>query len=465
MEIPVLLCASTGVGAGAGVGVGAGVGAGSGAAAETAADEAALNRARAAADAVTAAVATADKADKAEADAAAAAAVASAARAAAVLAAAQASVPTAGLGGASGGEDDPFSAPSLAALSGATLGLVVVSHDSPDSLASTIASWERHGLLALVDDKVAVLSAIARDEVELCLRHGFRVYTAWRNETRLLVQRHPATFKKFVTPACAASVCGDAVEKFPLTRPFRGDESRPATLVGPAQLMAFLEMSTDAVLFAEKDYELPDAPHTTPASLVRSLLASMALLAGNTQAVRLRRIDDANSEALPNCCAGDCGHGFNDFKGDNCTWGAHLNWLSLFCDPEGVQQRSGGRVKVCHDEGYGRFPSAPMRAEPTREGAADVEAMRVYCFTMDHSGWSNNVAMFRRAFWTGAMDHAAVLSGADNGEFEANAMLLCNFCRRHSCGSGPRSDAAPAICQLAPGVFVHAERDGWTAGR
>ena len=143
--------------------------------------------------------------------------------------------------------------------------------------------------------------------------------------------------------------------------------------------------------------------------------------------MRLRRVDDAGREAPPDCCAGKCGGGFNNFQGAGCQWKAHLNWLALFCDPEGVQQRSGGRVRVCHDEGYGRFPSAPMRAEPTREGAADVEPMRVYCFTMDDSGWTNNVAVFRRAFWTRAMDHTAVLSGASNGEFEVNAMLLCDF--------------------------------------
>ena len=64
--------------------------------------------------------------------------------------------------------------------------------------------------------------------------------------------------------------------------------------------------------------------------------------------MRLRRLDDVNREALPDCCAGGCGGSFNDFGG-TCMWSAHLNWLALFCDAEGVEARSRGEVRRCPD--------------------------------------------------------------------------------------------------------------------
>ena len=65
--------------------------------------------------------------------------------------------------------------------------------------------------------------------------------------------------------------------------------------------------------------------------LVRALLATVALLASNTQVVRLRRIDDPNRDGLQNCCSGECGTGYNGFGGVRCDWSSHLNWLAIAC--------------------------------------------------------------------------------------------------------------------------------------
>ena len=42
--------------------------------------------------------------------------------------------------------------------------------------------------------------------------------------------------------------------------------------------------------------------------------------------------------------------------------------------------------------------------------AVPVEPLGTYCFSLDHSGWSNNVAMFRREWWIEALGHGAVLT-------------------------------------------------------
>lgn len=256
--------------------------------------------------------------------------------------------------------------PQLSSLARVTLGLVVVSHDSPATLLATLASWNASGLLALVDDAVAVLSAPLDEEISACLEAGFRVYTPRAAETAALRARHAPWLNAF----------GPASERppFPPVRNLGGDAARPATYVGPAQAMAYLEMATDLVLFAEKDYRLDE--RMPAAQTLRSLLAAEAMLAANTAVVRLRRLDDPNKEALPNCCEGQCPGTFSDFS-LTCAWNSHLDWLAIFCDPAGVVARSRGAVDMCLDE----------RAAPPE--AAAGEPLQAYCFSLNSSGWSN----------------------------------------------------------------------------
>jgi hypothetical protein len=209
-----------------------------------------------------------------------------------------------------------YAAGGLAALKHVTLGLVVVSHDSPKSLLATLDAWRSSGLLALADDAVAVLSAPLDVEVAACLAAGFRVYTPRADETAALRARHAGWLAQFDGP--------DA-PPFPPVRDLGGDADRPATFVGPAQAMAYLDMATDVILFAEKDYRL-DA-RMPAAQTLRSLLAAEAMLASNTAVVRLRRMDDKNTEALPNCCEGQCAGTFSDFSA-KCSWQSHLDWCA-----------------------------------------------------------------------------------------------------------------------------------------
>ena len=205
------------------------------------------------------------------------------------------------------GADAAFATPSVAALASVTLGLVVVSYDAPKTLASTLESYRAGGLLDLLEDRVCVLSAALPEEIALCLALGFRVYTPARAETRAAVARHHDTvFARFE----AADV-----EAFPHTHLKDG---RPATYVGPAALLGYLDMTVDVVIFAEKDWFL--SPLVSPRLLARSLLASLAMLSGNTQVVRLRRGDDTNRDGIVNVCAGEGADGNSNFHGGGCSW-------------------------------------------------------------------------------------------------------------------------------------------------
>jgi hypothetical protein len=410
--------------------------------------------------------------------------------------------------------------PALQSLARITVGLVLVSYNAPESLAATLKSWAEGGLLDLVDDRLAFLNAPLQAEIDMCVAHGFRVYTPHAEEVQPILRRHDGWLSRF-RPS-------PQLDAFPPTRFHKGDTTRPATYVAPAQLLAYLDMSTDLILFAEKDYALPEAQNTE--QLVRSLLASVAMLQANTAVVRLRRTDDPNREALQNCCNGDCGGSFNNF-GEGCVWSAHLNWLSLFCDMEGIEDRSRGALRACMDErgqsakgkamldfireqglegvaaapADGRYtlpvelqpdgsPSSVWRSPPAApplggegsngthapaggnatvkerqrrlDGSAPVgdigsdgssnassgtntnsstasssaangadsdgahrrkygwvEPMRTFCFSLAHSNWSNNVAMFGRRWWIEALGHGAVLTEGDNGAFRLRGSM------------------------------------------
>jgi hypothetical protein len=67
--------------------------------------------------------------------------------------------------------------------------------------------------------------------------------------------------------------------------------------------------------------------------------------------------------------------------------------------------------------------------------------------------------MFRREWWIAALGHGAVLSEGDNGTFEVNMVLLCDYVPKKALGSGSDSRAPGGVCQLAPGIFVHKEHE------
>lgn len=333
--------------------------------------------------------------------------------------------------------DKALAPPKADAVASLTLGLVVVSFDAPETLRATLESWREGGLLDLADDRVAFLNAARPEEIALAHAAGFRVYTPNAEEVGPLLARHRDWLSQFDhVPAS---------KLFPATRNVDG---RAATYVAPSQIMAYLEMATDIVIFAEKDYVLAPVPLE---QTVRHLLGSIAMLQSGTNVVRLRRIDDENRDAIQDCCNTPvCGNSFNNFGGGTCAWESHLNWLAIFCDTPNIEARSHGRVKQCMAEAKGVVAG---------KASTEVEAMGAFCFSMDDSGWSNNVAMFARKWWVTALGHGAVLTEGDNGMFELNMVRICDYVPKNGLGAGADGHSSGRICQLEPGMFVHREKE------
>ena len=351
-----------------------------------------------------------------------------------------------------------------------TVGLVVVSHAAPETFVRSVEGWSEGGLLGLFDDRVVVLSAPSPVEVSSALAAGFRVYTPHAEDIAGVVVRHRQWLSQF------PGVFEPGF--FPPVFPYKGDPRRPATFVGPAQALAYLDMSTDLILFLEKDFVLrPGEPRV---QLVRTLLAAVASVSAGTAAVLLRRLDDADYlEQTSNVCRNERDT-FSNFK-SRCGWNTRDDFLALVCDTEGIEARAGDELRVCLDErptAHAATAPSPVtnssssseiferRSLPvllhrpddpdkTGEQVTWVDPLRSFCFTFDHMGWSNNPALFNRSWWLSALGHVAVMSGPGdgkgrgNGEFEMNAHLLCDFAGRHG--------FATNVCQLHPGLFEHRE--------
>ena len=111
------------------------------------------------------------------------------------------------------------------------------------------------------------------------------------------------------------------------------------------------------------------------------------------------------------CSKGECGNGFSDFA-TTCDWSAHLNWLKMFCDPENIESSSKGNVKRCLDErGATKEVADARKAAPSE----------LLCVSFDHSGWSNNAAMFTKHWWLKVLTSPASLTNDGNGMFEVRS--------------------------------------------
>lgn len=177
----------------------------------------------------------------------------------------------------------------------------------------------------------------------------------------------------------------------------------------------------------------------------------------------------------------------------------------MFCQPEEIEQLSMGNVLRCLDE-----RNAPPAA---RADAPAPPPAQLLCVSFDHSGWSNNAAMFTRHWWLRVLTSGSSLTTDGNGMFEVRRRRWCGcICcaggrcqraapqcsrtngawRRRRHGRNPTSRPhltpypqinamyapcraqsrvsnltgitpgarPPFVCQLWPGMFVHEEIDG-----
>ena len=321
-----------------------------------------------------------------------------------------------------------------------TVGLATIEFRTPASLANSMASWARLGLLDLLDDAVMFINAPLPGQVAAGEAAGFRVFTTEPAVLDdLLATHHDDVAAIFATSA-------DLRDTWPTVFPIRRTQpdGSVAMPVGNGLLLATLNMTTEVTLFLEKDFAL--APAVTRRDLIRSLLTSVGLLEAQFQFVRLRRLDDPSREGIPNVCTEPLDN-YSNFQ-LACAWQTMLDWLKIFCDTADIEASSQRAVARCMDEAK----DPDLRA--TRH--ADDAPLATYCFSMDHSGWSNNAVLYRRAWWVDAIGGSAALSESGMS-MELNNHMLCN---RRAPGQTPATDMPMQACQLAPGLFNMEEIDG-----
>lgn len=124
-----------------------------------------------------------------------------------------------------------------------------------------------------------------------------------------------------------------------------------------------------------------------------------------------------------------------------------MDWLAIFCAPDTIEDVSRGGIRKCLDE------NADSAVSTLQPGDSPQVA---YCFSFDHSGWSNNAVAYDREWWIRTLGNTAALSGSGM-DFEVNAHLLCN---RRGNRQTPRDDMPMQACQLGPALFNMEEIDG-----
>lgn len=198
-------------------------------------------------------------------------------------------------------ENGPFGPVTEERVMKLKLGLAVVSYRAPLSLAHSLESWQRQGLLDIADEKMIFLNSPVPKDFELAKQYGFDVYT-----------------------------------------------SHDARVVGPSLAYLNGNSSSDILLMLEKDFPLIES--VTKEQLVRELYTGVQALARGVDVYRLRGKSDWPAEGMPDCCnranevPHPCPYHSNWKSGGG--FGDHQNWLLMFCDPD-VLNNSNGRLVQC----------------------------------------------------------------------------------------------------------------------
>ncbi|KAA0156070.1 hypothetical protein FNF29_01486 [Cafeteria roenbergensis] len=263
-----------------------------------------------------------------------------------------------------------------------TLALIAITYKSPRSLAASLETWQSGGLLDLADELVLFVNAPSKRDIDLGEQYGFRVMTT--------------------------------------------TEHNGNVMAGPALAYAVGNITSDYVLFMEKDFHLTQDRQTA----LREMWAGVWHLARGVEVYRLRGKTDHPAEGMPDCC-----HPGADGKPQcpfNTNWKSagsfaeHMNWLFIYCDPD-ILQNANGRVAECAKE------------------------PRSLCFTSAESNWSNNPVLFGREWFNRRLRHTALFG---ENAFEDNRMLEFQVMLDWLTWRPPAR-----ICASYWGIFTHIEID------
>jgi len=263
-----------------------------------------------------------------------------------------------------------------------TIALIAITYKSPLSLGASMRTWRDNGLLDMVDERILFINAPSKADFDIGNEFGFKIMTT--------------------------------------------DEHGGNVMAGPALAYAVGNITSDYVLFMEKDFHLTADRNTA----LREMWAGVWHMARGVEVYRLRGKTDHPAEGMPDCCTalpdGKPSCPFNSGWRTAGSFADHMNWLFVFCDPD-VVENANGRVVQCSPE------------------------PRSLCFTSAESNWSNNPVMFGRKWFNRRLRKTA-LEGenafTDNRMLEFEVMLEWLPWR------------PPArICASYWGIFEHVEID------
>jgi hypothetical protein len=263
-----------------------------------------------------------------------------------------------------------------------TIALAAVTWKAPLSLRNSMESWRRGGLLDIVDERMLFINSPSEEDYAIAQEYDFDVYTTTERNGNIMA--------------------------------------------GPSIAYLSGNSSADYILFMEKDFVLS----ADRATMLREMYTGVQHLARGVDAYRLRGKSDHPAEGMPDCCTPKepptCPY-MSGWKSGG-YFGDHMNWLTIFCDPN-IIESANGRVAKCTSE-----PDAPAS----------------YCFTSGETNWSNNPVLFSRTWFNKHVRKVAFLeeNWVHNELFEFHVTLDWLAWR------------PPAkVCTSFQGIFTHYEVD------
>lgn len=233
----------------------------------------------------------------------------------------------------------------LAAARQLTLGLLALTFRQPRSLESSLRSWRHGGLLDVVSERLLIANDPMVEELALAVSFGF-------------VVRQPAQFR------------GARLRKLNVMT------------IGQALWFGLHELTSDQVLFLEKDFALVEGVPTP--KLHAELMGAVALLHSHASVVYLRsRTEQGCDSFLP------CGRPFVPGGG---SWATRNNWWLFYCPGFGRT----GRVADCLARGSDVTRAGVVGRPVGHTGRGGEEAAGFRCYTSEDANWSLNAAMLNR---------------------------------------------------------------------
>lgn len=230
------------------------------------------------------------------------------------------------------------------------ISLVLVNMHSPFSLLNSLQSWNHSGLLAMLDEKIAILSQASATEIAICESFGIQV----------VQPKHMSIPKAHKRKTDVLTIASAFYYGLHLAR-------------------------NEHVLFLESDFSIDLS--VTLERVYAELLGAVGLLARGIALVRLSSRKSMGTYSFQDCAEQD----FLISNDPNDVLHRKRNWYRFYCPTKGKMSQgtstSSSKKKRFH----------PLPLDHFVTDCLDVPALTYYkCFTSRDSGWSLNACLVKK---------------------------------------------------------------------